>query len=387
MAASRDAGDIINERVVAAIFDRAARHRYSPAVYDKMNAKILDYCRQLFSKDYECQVVSNSENPGAHYPTSLLIPVEENTDVPGQLRFGGKGSSASDFEFQINIATAAFFMKVKKFSIDMSVDVHLLNHLEVTHICDLRGRDPSRDYPKFAETCELYKTYYTAFKTAHLPYPSVDFFETYYRIREPEELRLNWKKKSPPLFDLTLPDIDSMTLLQTDVSKYREWYTLDQTLNYLLVLQTYLTSDLLSVKGILLHCIAGQDRTPLFVTLLRLSLWADGLLHATLNPLEMLYLTVAYDWYLFGHNLKDCLNRGYWIMHFCYNILDHITSDRFSVRGSEVETASSRCILPCFRPKTDRKKRLLEVKRLFLKFYAQIERRPVQQPSTSTGRR
>ncbi|XP_035230624.1 myotubularin-related protein 14-like isoform X3 [Stegodyphus dumicola] len=298
-----------------------------------------------------------------------------------------EGSSASDFEFQINIATAAFFMKVKKFSIDMSVDVHLLNHLEVTHICDLRGRDPSRDYPKFAETCELYKTYYTAFKTAHLPYPSVDFFETYYRIREPEELRLNWKKKSPPLFDLTLPDIDSMTLLQTDVSKYREWYTLDQTLNYLLVLQTYLTSDLLSVKGILLHCIAGQDRTPLFVTLLRLSLWADGLLHATLNPLEMLYLTVAYDWYLFGHNLKDCLNRGYWIMHFCYNILDHITSDRFSVRGSEVETASSRCILPCFRPKTDRKKRLLEVKRLFLKFYAQIERRPVQQPSTSTGRR
>jgi myotubularin-related protein 14 len=52
--------------------------------------------------------------------------------------------------------------------------------------------------------------------------------------------------------------------------------------------------------GILIHCISGWDRTPLFISLLRLSLWADGWIHQTLTAEEILYLTLAYDWYLFG---------------------------------------------------------------------------------------
>jgi len=50
----------------------------------------------------------------------------------------------------------------------------------------------------------------------------------------------------------------------------------------------------------LVHCISGWDRTPLFISLLRLSLWAEGAIHQSLSALEMLYLTVAYDWFLFG---------------------------------------------------------------------------------------
>ena len=53
-------------------------------------------------------------------------------------------------------------------------------------------------------------------------------------------------------------------------------------------------------SGVLVHCISGWDRTPLFVSLLRLSLWADGLCHRNLSPAEIIYLTIAYDWYLFG---------------------------------------------------------------------------------------
>ncbi|MEQ2178487.1 hypothetical protein GOODEAATRI_014506, partial [Goodea atripinnis] len=53
-------------------------------------------------------------------------------------------------------------------------------------------------------------------------------------------------------------------------------------------------------SGLLVHCISGWDRTPLFVSLLRLSLWADGAVHASLGPAEILYLTIAYDWFLFG---------------------------------------------------------------------------------------
>ena len=52
--------------------------------------------------------------------------------------------------------------------------------------------------------------------------------------------------------------------------------------------------------GILVHCISGWDRTPLFISLLRLSLWADAVIHRSLSPLEILYLTIAYDWFLFG---------------------------------------------------------------------------------------
>lgn len=29
-------------------------------------------------------------------------------------------------------------------------------------------------------------------------------------------------------------------------------------------------------------------------------LWQDGAIHATLEPSEILYLTIAYDWFLFG---------------------------------------------------------------------------------------
>lgn len=63
-------------------------------------------------------------------------------------------------------------------------------------------------------------------------------------------------------------------------------------------------------SGILVHCISGWDRTPLYISLLRLSLWADGAIHQSLKPEEILYLTIAYDWYLFG-----------WVMvsFFCYN--------------------------------------------------------------------
>jgi len=52
--------------------------------------------------------------------------------------------------------------------------------------------------------------------------------------------------------------------------------------------------------GMLVHCISGWDRTPLFVSLLRLSLWADGVIHQSLSPTQMLYLTIAYDWFFFG---------------------------------------------------------------------------------------
>ncbi|XP_035213023.1 myotubularin-related protein 14-like [Stegodyphus dumicola] len=440
--ASRDTGDAVNERLVAAIFERAASHRYDPAVYNEEDERAFECCRILFSKDYNCQVVSNCENRSAHYPAKLIIPVKENTGIaeqepiPGQqssddssrsfqaglyenmfkssqacrmnkrfpvptILWNGKylsrtgsldvlsvatdmdetlkqeGSQASDFIFQINIATAAFFMRNMKFFSEIKMDVALLEYLDVNYICDLRVRDTSKSFPNFADSCEAYQKYYVGFTTVHMPYPGIGYFRKYHNLRRPKLLSCDLDKVSPPRYELALADIDCTTLFQTDLKKYERWSLHDITLNYLLVLQTYLTSDTLPRRGILLHCIAGQDRTPLFVTLLRLSFWADDLMHESLNPLEMLYLTVTYDWYMFGHDLTECLDKGYEIMHFCYNMLDRISSDRFSVRKADEPAARARFI-PCCPTVTDRKRKLTEVKKLFLKFYARIERRPSQ---------
>jgi len=72
--------------------------------------------------------------------------------------------------------------------------------------------------------------------------------------------------------------------------------------------------------GILVHCISGWDRTPLFVSLLRLSLWAEGAIHQSLSALEILYLTIAYDWFLFGY---DTINE-----FPCYHVRNKVLKVR-----------------------------------------------------------
>eukprot|EP01137_Pigoraptor_chileana_P027658 Opistho-2@10509 len=83
------------------------------------------------------------------------------------------------------------------------------------------------------------------------------------------------------------------------------------------------------LDGTLVHCISGWDRTPLFISLLRLSLWADGVVHASLSADEILYLTLGYDWMLFGHLLKDRYQRGEDILFFCFDFLRFIAGDSF----------------------------------------------------------
>ena len=43
------------------------------------------------------------------------------------------------------------------------------------------------------------------------------------------------------------------------------------------VLSETIVCFLIGEGGILIHCISGWDRTPLFISLLRLSLWAVSL--------------------------------------------------------------------------------------------------------------
>lgn len=62
-----------------------------------------------------------------------------------------------------------------------------------------------------------------------------------------------------------------------------------------------------------------------------MSLWADGVIHQNLNVHQMLYLTIAYDWMLFGHQLKDRIMKGEDIFVFCFYVLKYLVDDEFSI--------------------------------------------------------
>lgn len=117
-------------------------------------------------------------------------------------------------------------------------------------------------------------------------------------------------------------------MLKFNLKEYRSWDVVKLTQNYLRLLIYFIRE---SDSSILIHCISGWDRTPLFMSLMRLTLWADGEIHKSLSAMEITYLTVAYDWFLFGHNLTDRLNKGEEIMFFCFQFLKFITDDKFSI--------------------------------------------------------
>lgn len=62
-----------------------------------------------------------------------------------------------------------------------------------------------------------------------------------------------------------------------------------------------------------------------------MSLWADGEAHASLTATEMLYLTLGYDWLLFGHLLADRSQKGEDILLFCFYFLSLMEGPEFSL--------------------------------------------------------
>lgn len=159
---------------------------------------------------------------------------------------------------------------------------------------------------------------------------------------------------------ICVPDDSSSSQLRINWDRYTEWDLVKLTQNYLKLILRYLND---SNNGILIHCISGTDikytiyfiyilllkfikkifsneinilftgwdRTPLFISLLRISLWADGVIHKTLNSYQLLYYTIAYDWLLFGHDLADRLNKGEEIFFFCFDFLKYIETEHFSI--------------------------------------------------------
>ncbi|XP_039627038.1 myotubularin-related protein 14 isoform X3 [Polypterus senegalus] len=208
-------------------------------------------------------------------------------------------------------------------------DIKLLRYLSVRYICDLMVENKKVKFGLNVTSSEKVDKAqrYADFTLLSIPYPGCEFFKDYKdRDYTAEGLIFNWNQDyvDAPLF---IPASLSKNL-NIDWSEYQSWDLVRQTQNYLKLLIHLINCD--DESGLLVHCISGWDRTPLFISLLRLSLWADGVIHSTLEPAEILYLTIAYDWFLFGHMLPDRLGKGEEIFFFCFNFLKHITSDQFS---------------------------------------------------------
>ncbi|XP_038132621.1 myotubularin-related protein 14 isoform X2 [Cyprinodon tularosa] len=208
-------------------------------------------------------------------------------------------------------------------------DIKLLRYLSVRYICDLMVENKKVKFGLNVTSSEKVDKAqrYADFTLLSVPYPGCEFFKDYKdRDYTAEGLVFNWNQDFVDA-PLTIPLRFSQNL-NIDWTRYQSWDLVEQTQNYLKLLLHIINSD--DDSGLLVHCISGWDRTPLFVSLLRLSLWADGAVNASLEPAEILYLTIAYDWFLFGHMLPDRLSKGEEIFFFCFNFLKHIVSEKFS---------------------------------------------------------
>ncbi|KAL1470766.1 hypothetical protein MTO96_024028 [Rhipicephalus appendiculatus] len=215
-------------------------------------------------------------------------------------------------------------------------DIRLLRLLSVDHICDFMVENKKvKFFLKVTSSEKVDKeNRYNGFTIYNLPYPGCEFFK-HYRDNDysGEGLIYDWDQHfvNAPL---NIPDDAITSQLNIDWTMYKTWDVVVLTRNYLKLLLKY-TFD--GTSGLLVHCISGWDRTPLFISLLRLSLWADNKIHPNLSPLEMAYLTVAYDWFLFCHDLRDRLSKGEEIFYFCFNMLKHLDTEEFSVLSLKMQ--------------------------------------------------
>jgi myotubularin-related protein 14 len=197
-------------------------------------------------------------------------------------------------------------------------DINLLQQLGVGNICDLMVEKKKVKFGVYITSSEKAdkESRYSAFRILSLPYPGCEFFRTYRDMGYAGEgLVFDWSQQ---FVDAVLDVPEPEVLPDVHWDEYRSWDIIKLTQNYLrLFIRCLITSD----HSLLVHCISGWDRTPLFVSLLRLALWADGQIHQSLTALEITFLTLAYDWYLFGHNLNDRLQKGEEILFFCFYFL------------------------------------------------------------------
>ncbi|KAF8947131.1 hypothetical protein BGZ47_010149 [Haplosporangium gracile] len=237
-------------------------------------------------------------------------------------------------------------------------DIELLHQLGVTYINDLMVENRKVKYGLKVTSSEKVDSFgrYSKFKLVATPYPGVEFFQKFKANKySARKLCFDWSQNFADA-ELQLPSghTDYLGICWRD---YKSWDLIELTQNYLRLYLTHVADDSSDQtiyetgkqlsKGLLIHCISGWDRTPLFISLLRISLWADGEAHESLTAAEILYLTM-------GHLLADRSQRGEDIFYFCFYFLKFIYGEEFSLssisntnkKGKEASQQTSRQATP-----------------------------------------
>ncbi|CAH3117800.1 unnamed protein product [Porites lobata] len=350
-------------------------------------------CLQLFAKDYKFTTVTNNGDLCGHYPLKLVILESkltndlENVDSPKAndakklkdlfvkarfarcrsrfvvpvILFEGKnicrsatlsggaeiyGRSGYDFLFAggesipddpledingVNNSAGSLYSSgdYDLFDRIRGQDIRLLKTLRVKYICDLMVEKKKVKFGMRVTSSEKVDKIqrYSDFVLCSVPYPGCEFFRDF-KDNEyiADGLHFNWQQDYVDT-KFNVPDL-LLDRSGIEWNNYQSWDLVTLTQNYLHLLISSIKDG---EGGLLIHCISGWDRTPLFVSLLRMSLWADGRIHQSLSAVEILFLTVAYDWFLFGHSLPERLQRGEEVFFFCFNFLKNIASDDYSV--------------------------------------------------------
>ncbi|XP_037947707.1 myotubularin-related protein 14-like [Teleopsis dalmanni] len=218
-------------------------------------------------------------------------------------------------------------------------DIQLLNALKVSTIVDLMVEKRKVKYFVTVSSSEKADPcHYENFNLLSLPYPGCEFFKNFRDNNYvAKNLYYDWNQSFNDA-SISVPKLGPTADLDICWHEYKQWDLIEITQNYLKAILKYIQEE---NSGLLIHCISGWDRTPLFISLVRLSLWADGLIHQSLNPTQITYFTLAYDWFMFGHQLPDRLKRGEDIMFFCFHVLKHITEEDFSIIEHRKRTKTS----------------------------------------------
>ena len=372
-----------------------AQQQYSAKELDIRNEAIENKVRILFEQDYVCQHISNTNGElSSSYPRQILVPVIDKwfeTQMPKiqpsiNIRDLCVQSRLARCRTRFVVPTVLVKGKYicrsstlsswgeicSRWSKDLLVDAgnqnfaqsmtHVDNNVEQpqqrTTFNELRGADVNLlklwDIGSIvnlmvqtknvvlgmkitaSEKLDKHNRYRT-FQMILLPYPGCEHFrEIALQNYNSDLMFYDWCASNNDA-QLEIP-VHLSSRVDTDWSFWRSWNSVRLTQNYLQILFRHLEID---HHGILIHCLSGWDRTPLFISLLRISLWADGSIHQSLTIEEMLYLTLAYDWYLFGHNLHERLSYGEEILYFTFSVLPHLVGDEFVFQSPDVNRERS----------------------------------------------
>lgn len=288
----------------------------------------------LYNGKYVCRSSTLSGGPeiyGRHGLEYFSYPAVVSPPEPGDEANEAQEESSSD---ESDSKDWPLFGRTRR------RDIRLLKALKVDTIIDFMVENKKVKFGMNVTSSEKVdkENRYSFFKILSLPYPGCEFFREFRDNNcNGEGLCFDWNQSYVDAA-IRIPEDTVTAQLNIDWTSYKEWDLVNITKNYIRLLLKHLQG---SSTGILVHCISGWDRTPLFVSLLRLSLWADGEIHQSLNAAQMLYFTIAYDWMLFGHDLPDRLSKGEIIFFFCFYILKSIVNEEYSVLTHRFRTQHS----------------------------------------------